>query len=213
MGRSIAIPLEGEILELHPEKVIHWAAEHALLVADLHLGKAESFQSMGVAVPNGHDTEDLVRLESLAVEMGVKRVIVLGDLFHAQISGSLLKTFREWASSIQFKIDLVTGNHDRYAESDINKLPLTIHSELLKMGPFRLTHEPARGLRGFNICGHVHPQVRLASGNDSLRLPCFVIDYEQLILPSFGSFTGGFKMDFREGRTFYAVADGKLVEV
>ena len=201
------------MLELHPERVIYWPAQKILLVADLHLGKAEAFQKMGVGVPSGHNAEDLVRLESLVVELGAKRVLILGDLFHAKISRDLVTTFREWADSLQAEIELVTGNHDRYVTSELKEFPLVVHDKLLKISPFRLTHEPHKGLKGYNICGHVHPQVRISAGHDSLRLPCFVMDKEQLILPSFGSFTGGFKMDFREGRTFYAVADGELVEV
>ena len=201
------------MLELHPEKVIYWPARKALLVADLHLGKAEAFQKMGVGVPSGHNVEDLVRLESLVVELGAKRVMILGDLFHAKISDHLIKTFETWADSLQAEIELVTGNHDRYVSAELNGFPLVIHDQSLTMSPFRFTHEPHKGLKGYNICGHVHPQVRISAGHDSLRLPCFVMDSEQLILPSFGSFTGGFKMDFQEGRTFYAVADGELVEV
>jgi DNA ligase-associated metallophosphoesterase len=213
MGKAIALQLEGEMLEFHPERALVWPAEHALLVADLHLGKAEAFQSNGIGVPNGHNEEDLIRLETLITDLGAKKVFILGDLFHARITDDLLVLFRDWSNSLQAEMHLISGNHDRYSEFQMRRFPITVHENELQLGPFRLSHEPRPEPRSFNICGHIHPQVRISGGNDTLRLPCFVVEKNQLILPSFGSFTGGFKVDFQQGRTFFAIAEGEVVEI
>jgi metallophosphoesterase superfamily enzyme len=42
------------------------------------------------------------------------------------------------------------------------------------------------------LAGHVHPVFVLATRFDALRLPCFVASPQRMILPSFGSFTGGY---------------------
>ena len=44
----------------------------------------------------------------------------------------------------------------------------------------------------------------------SAAIPCFVIDANQLILPAFGSFTGGHSETPREGRQIY-ISTGKAV--
>lgn len=213
MGKTIVMQLEGEMLEFHPERALVWPAQNALLVADLHLGKAEAFQSKGIGVPNGHNREDLIRLETLLTDLDTNQLFILGDLFHAQISDQLLIMFRDWSKSLQVEMHLISGNHDRYSKFEMRRFPITVHKNELELGPFRLTHEPLQGNRRFNICGHIHPQVRLSGGNDTLRLPCFVLEKRQLTLPSFGSFTGGFRVRPKEGRTFYAIAEGEVVEI
>ena len=50
--------------------------------------------------------------------------------------------------------------------------------------------------------GHLHPACRIhGRGRDSLRLPCFVSDGRQVILPAFGEFTGGWIADAAPDRT------------
>ena len=59
-------------------------ASATLLVADLHLGKAATFRKAGIPVPEGSAQRDLARLADLVVRHAVRRLLVLGDLFHAR---------------------------------------------------------------------------------------------------------------------------------
>ena len=53
------------------------------------------------------------------------------------------------------------------------------------------THFPVKEFDQFNICGHVHPAVKLRGlGRQYMKLNCFYISDNQLILPAFGTFTG-----------------------
>ena len=73
----------------------------------------------------------------------------------------------------------------------------------------------------FVLGGHLHPACRIhGRGRDSLRLPCFVSDERQVILPAFDEFTGGWIADAAPDRTgpdrtgpdrrFYAVGGGAV---
>ena len=45
--------LAGEQMDLLPERAVWWGARGALLVADVHLGKASTFRARGLPVPEG----------------------------------------------------------------------------------------------------------------------------------------------------------------
>ncbi|MEZ4467584.1 MAG: hypothetical protein R3F43_24855 [bacterium] len=47
---SVALEVAGEVLWLLPERALYWPAAGVLAVADLHWGKAETFQQHGVPV-------------------------------------------------------------------------------------------------------------------------------------------------------------------
>jgi metallophosphoesterase superfamily enzyme len=50
---------------------------------------------------------------------------------------------------------------------------------------------PSSPRTGYALCGHVHPGVRVfGRGDDSARLPCFVLGRRRAILPAFGRMTG-----------------------
>lgn len=54
----------------------------------------------------------------------------------------------------------------------------------------------ANASEAFYLAGHLHPAVRLmGKGHDSTRLPCFVWQPGQLVLPAFGSLTGHLTLD------------------
>lgn len=87
-----------------------------------------------------------------------------------------------------------------------------------------LQHEPATEDPGMNdfsgniICGHIHPVARLGNGrHDRLRMPVFWQQRgtggEQLVLPSFGNFTGGFRINPERGTRLYLAGDEQVVAI
>ena len=57
--------------------------------------------------------------------------------------------------------------------------------------PFLACHRIESPHSGYALCGHIHPGVRLyGTGEQSARLPCFVLGARRAILPAFGRFTG-----------------------
>ncbi len=54
-----------EEFELLWQKAFFWPKESVLGLSDIHIGKAESFQKMGVPLPSGSHINDLVRISEL----------------------------------------------------------------------------------------------------------------------------------------------------
>lgn len=59
-------PIEhcGQTLWLLADKAIYWPARRALLVADLHIGKAASYRALHQPVPRGTTAATLARLDA-----------------------------------------------------------------------------------------------------------------------------------------------------
>ena len=53
MSTPYPVRLAGEELWLLPEKALYWPAQQALLIADVHFGKAAAYRSLGQPVPQG----------------------------------------------------------------------------------------------------------------------------------------------------------------
>jgi DNA ligase-associated metallophosphoesterase len=192
MPLNSVIDWQGIRLQLLPERAVWMSDLRLLLLADLHLGKAESFQASGIPLPSDGDLANLNRLLELAERWRPQRVLVLGDLIHSRLG--LTPELREKLVALPdllgCKLELIGGNHDR--GSWLEQLPA---GPPQRCGPFWLSHEPQTPSQGelLNLSGHVHPVALLGSGADRLRLPCFALDRprRQLLLPAFGQLTGG----------------------
>jgi DNA ligase-associated metallophosphoesterase len=216
---SIEIEHGGALLHLLPERAIWWSALGTLIVADVHLGKGTAFRAMGVPVPTGSSAKDLQRLTALIHTTDAQRLIVLGDLIHARRSHQpeLDAALADWrAQHSSLNIVLVRGNHDRSAGRLSERLAIEEVDAPLREGGLLLQHEPTPTvLNEALLAGHVHPVVALRDFDRSrVTLPCFVFDRDGVgVLPSFGSFTGGARVERFAGRRCFACAGSRLVEV
>ncbi|WP_424361173.1 ligase-associated DNA damage response endonuclease PdeM [Methylocystis parvus] len=193
-------------LTLLPERAVWQSQTRTLWIADLHLGKAASFRAHGQPVPRGTTQENLARLGALIDAHDARRLVVLGDFFHARSGRTqgLLTQLREWrAARGGAECVVVRGNHDLHA----GDAPADCGFESLDE-PFALN-----GVEGWHhvvgvetgtagpilLSGHIHPVARLSGpGHDRLRLPCFCLRGREIVLPSFGEFTGGHPVDARD---------------
>lgn len=179
-------------LELLSERALWDPQQRTLLLADLHLGKAESFQASGVPLPSDGDLGNLNRLLDLAARWRPERVVVLGDLIHSRVglTAELRSKLQALPELLGCRLQLVGGNHERGSWLEGLRAEPAQRS-----GALWLSHEPQSppepGL--LNVCGHVHPVAVLGGRADRLRLPCFALDRprQQLLLPAFGDLTGG----------------------
>ncbi len=199
----------GELLHLLPERALWWPAGETLFVADLHLGKAASFRALGQPVPAGTTQENLARLDGLLQRHAARALVFLGDFLHAAKARtpSVLRALGGWrARHAALACTLVRGNHDNRAGDPPAFLDFAVVDEPHLAGPFACCHHPQRHPTHFVLAGHVHPACLLRGmGRDNLRLPCFVREGGQAILPAFGEFTGGWLVGPAPGRAFYAV--------
>ena len=109
---------------------------------------------------------------------------------------------------------LIRGNHDRHLKALPPEWRLDVHEEHLDEGPFRFAHHPEPSTGRYLWAGHLHPVVRLSSGPDRLRLPCFRVGPTLVgVLPAFSAFTGGLDMKRKQGERLFVIADGTVVEL
>ena len=195
----LAIEYHGETLWLLADKAIYWPARRALLVADVHIGKAASYRALHQPVPRGTTEATLARLDTLLVEYDCEQLIVLGDFLHARSARAptTLERLRAWrARHHAIRMVLVRGNHDRHAGDPPEELTIEVVDEPWLMGPFALQHEPTAHPTHAVLAGHVHPAYLLrGNGRQRLRLPCFVFRADVSVLPAFGEFTGGWTIE------------------
>ncbi|ASV37136.1 DEAD/DEAH box helicase [Pseudomonas sp. NS1(2017)] len=206
-----SVLLEGEELWLLANRAIYWPARECLLIADAHFGKASAYRSLGQPVPQGTTTENLQRLDRLLSALPCAQVIFLGDFLHgpgSHASGTL-GALRSWrALNPDLPMTLIRGNHDKRAGDPPEDLRIDVVTEPLLMGPFALQHEPHAHPSHHVLAGHVHPVYRLrGKGRQSLRLPCFVIGARVSLLPAFGAFTGGHRVEQDNDRRIYVIGD------
>ncbi|MFJ4068295.1 ligase-associated DNA damage response endonuclease PdeM [Pseudomonas sp. NPDC089996] len=199
MSVHLAIEHCGETLWLLPDKAIYWPARRALLVADVHIGKAASYRALHQPVPRGTTATTLARLDTLLGHYDCEQLIILGDFLHARAAHApaTLASLRAWKSRQgAVKVVLVRGNHDRHAGDPPAELDIEVCNEPLLLPPFALQHEPVPHCSHPVLAGHVHPvYVLRGRARQRLRLPCFLIDAQVSLLPAFGEFTGGWSIE------------------
>ena len=191
---SLTTALDGERVTLLAERALYWPRERTLFVADVHLGKAATFRAGGVPLPRGSTAADLARLTRLLERTGASRIVVLGDFIHAKAGrvAALAEAFARWrVQHAAIDVMLVRGNHDARAGDPPAAWNVGCVDEPFALPPFLACHRITQPATGYALCGHVHPGVRVhGSGEQSARLPCFVLGARRAILPAFGRFTG-----------------------
>jgi uncharacterized protein len=204
---------------LHPSGAALLSADHTLLVADAHFGKAVSFRKLGVPVPSGTDNETLDELSAVLDSTGARRLVFLGDFLHSRHSRAprTLAAIAHWRSRhARVEMVLVRGNHDDRAGDPPAEMDIQVVDEPYALGPFALCHHP-RPVRGaYVLAGHWHPCISVGGrAFERLRLPCFwfgddsgaLPDNAVGVLPAFGSFTGMHRIEPRAGDRIFPVAD------
>lgn len=202
-------------LQLLPEGAVFLTSSATLVVADLHLGKAAAFRARGLPVPEGDNALDIGRLLELADKHRAARLVIAGDLFHAPagITPELEAALRDFHEALKIPVTLVVGNHD----VKLKRLPDHLHPlpGLDLEENLRVIHDPADATGDhLHLCGHLHPVVKIRDGKrTSLRLPCFLLRRNTLVLPSFGSFTGGAIIHPAPGDRIFVALRDKVVEL
>lgn len=211
----------GVAMRLLAERALLLPDCATLLVADVHLGKAETFSALGVPVPDAVTDATLDRLEACLAATGAGRLVVLGDWLHGPQAQHprVLRRLATWRERHpRLAVVLVDGNHDRRA----GPLPPALDFERVAEPfdpPFcdrlRFVHDlQAAGDEAgdrYRLAGHLHPCLRLhGPGGDALRLPCFWFGEASGVLPAFGDFTGGASIRRRPADRVF-VAGGAVV--
>ena len=195
MASWLDLEFAGHDFVLDAALALYWPEQEALVVSDLHLEKSTFLAQFGSAVApfDSHDT--LERLAALVAKYRPKSLILLGDSFHDRGAWERLDDrSKGQLLSICASVEtccFVEGNHDR----DIS-LPQCLCFEderLIDNVVFRHEPEPCDLPQ---VIGHFHPALSLSLRGHRLRGKCFAVSERMLIMPAFGSFTGG--LDLRD---------------
>lgn len=210
MVEALDVRLGGEPVRLLADRAIHWPARRRLLLADLHLGKADSFRAAGIALPRGGTAHDLARLTALLEATGASSLWVLGDLLHGRID---LSSWRQAWEAFRGRhpglaVAVVDGNHDRALQRA--GLELELLGDAVHDGPFVLRHAPAKDTRGHVLCGHLHPVLKLPG---QPRAPAYWLQAGCTVLPAFSAFTGGQALRLGEAEAAVLCNGSALVAV
>ena len=180
----------GETFLATPEGALFRPAREALLVADLHLEKASWFARFGQFLPPYDSQATLTALAQEVERTGAKRIYCLGDSFHDRFGCDRLPTqARDLLLDLTTRLDWtwIVGNHDPgFADHCGGRLV-----EEIEVGGIVLRHEAVRDDPRPEMSGHFHPKLRLQLRGRHVSRRCFVVSPTKLILPAFGSLTGG----------------------
>lgn len=204
---------QNQFYLLH-QKAVFWKEKATLLIGDLHLGKITYFREAGIAAPSSAYENNFARLSELMVENNPVRIIFLGDLFHNRYNLEW-ERFVKWRKDHpRVEIKMILGNHDILPRYLFEENEIEVYNEY-REEKFQFVHQPVQSeVDYFSFCGHIHPVYCLRSpAKQSIKLPCFVVDVNQMILPSFGIFTGGFEMESFNTRRIFVIAEDKVLPV
>ena len=187
---DVALSFAGESLRPLPCGALHWPAQDALLVADLHFEKASAFARRGWLLPP-YDSADTLRILIDALEQtGARRVICLGDSFHDRngpdrLSAGPLAALKSLTASLDWL--WITGNHDDSAGASLGG---RIMAEA-RIGALTLRHEADPDDPAPELSGHFHPKVAVHIRGRRIVRRAFAVSATKIILPAYGAFTGG----------------------
>jgi uncharacterized protein len=202
VSHAKTVKFAGSEWSLLPERMVFSVEHAALLLADLHLGKAAHFRRSGLAVPDGDSVNDLARIERCVRQTQAAKIIVLGDFTHqGLLSSEELKRWQLLRKSVACSVHVVLGNHDRhFALSLAEQLQISVHINM-KLGGVMLRHEPEFGAE-FEMAGHLHPVIKPTG---MARQPVFWRHHRSMIFPAFSHFTGGMLVEAHRDDDLYVV--------
>ena len=189
MKTGFEFGLAGARLVARAAGTLWWAEAGLLCVSDLHLGKSERIARRGGTLLPPYETVDtLARLDAEIAALDPGIVICLGDSFDDLRAADLPEAEALWLARLMAgrRWIWIAGNHDP-GPVELGGAHLAEWAE----GPLVFRHIAVPGAAAGEVSGHYHPKARISAQGQSLSRPCFLIDGVRMILPAFGTYTGG----------------------
>ena len=168
---------------------LYLPAQTLLCVSDLHFGKSERLARRGGSLLPPYETRaTLDKLDLDLTRTGARAMICLGDSFDdLAAADSLDEASRQRLRHLMAGRDWtwIEGNHDPGSLG----LGGTHRAEISISG---LTFRHEGGGKGYEVSGHFHPKASLPGRGAK---PCFLIGQTRLILPAYGTYTGGLRAE------------------
>ena len=188
---SYPVTLAGVDLSARASGALWWPARSVLVVSDLHLGKSERIARAGGAMLPPYETRDtLARLDAEIAALGPRTVVCLGDSFDdAAVADGLAEDAVLWLTR------LMAGRAWVWIEGNHDPGPVGLggaHMADLPLAPLTFRHIAKPGASA-EVSGHYHPKATVRTRGRQVSRPCFLHDSDRVILPAFGTYTGGLR--------------------
>lgn len=188
---GLAFDLAGTRLTALGSGALWWPDRSVLCVSDLHLGKSERMARRGGGTLPPYETRDaLGRLADDLAATGARTVVCLGDSFDdLGAARALSEENRDWIASLQAgrRWFWIEGNHDP-GPVDVGGA----HLQEWHADPLVFRHIARPDAIG-EVSGHYHPKAQVRLRGRSISRPAFLIDRHRVILPAYGTYTGGLR--------------------
>ena len=191
--RTHEFTLNSARLTALPSGALWWSEVGLLCVSDLHFGKSDRIaRRSGGMLPPYDSRETLARLETDILKRNPQTIICLGDSFDDLAAYEDMNPHdHRWLTCLMAgrKWIWIEGNHDP-GPVDIGGTHLSQYRE----GPLVFRHIANPDARG-EISGHYHPKSTVSANGRSVSRPCFLLDDRRVVLPAYGTYTGGLRSD------------------
>lgn len=180
----------GQEFRVLAQGALFWPRRQALIVADLHFEKASWFARFGQLLPPYDSIATLSDLEALVSATRARELWCLGDSFHDSAGATRLPSgARAILNRLTAALDWrwITGNHDPGLTDAIGGRVL----EEAEVDGLLLRHEADPADHRPELSGHFHPKFSVSIKGTRVVRRCFVAGPSKLILPAFGTLTGG----------------------
>ncbi|PSL19954.1 ligase-associated DNA damage response endonuclease PdeM [Shimia abyssi] len=188
---GVQFTIAGATLTALGSGALWWAEQRLLVVSDLHLGKSSRIARRGGSNLPPYETRDtLIRLENDLNGTNAATIVCLGDSFDdLEAAEAISQADRLWISRLQAgrRWVWIEGNHDP-GPVDLGGT----HLAELPVAPLTFRHIAQSGKSG-EVSGHYHPKVRVQTRLRAISRPAFLFDSDRVILPAFGTYTGGLR--------------------
>ncbi|MCP5036609.1 MAG: ligase-associated DNA damage response endonuclease PdeM [Rhodobacteraceae bacterium] len=183
----------GARLTMLPSGALWWGEAKMLTVSDLHLGKSERMARRGGAMLPPYEIRDtLTRLERDISTSGAETIVCLGDSFDdLDAAENMHETDALWLTR------LMAGRRWVWIEGNHDPGPVEFggtHLAELYAPPLNFRHIARPGAAA-EISGHYHPKASLSLRGRSISRRCLLYDADRVILPAYGTYTGGLRSD------------------
>ena len=174
--------------QISKDGILFWFDKQIAIISDLHLEKGSSFGKTGQFIPPYDSEETFTKLLNILKNYNIIKVLLLGDTFHdknalSRMSERALILYETFVK--KYEVIFVLGNH----ENNIVSSNINFINEYVLDG-IHFVHQASKK-HVYQISGHYHPVATIRKGSNKITGKCFIHQKYDLILPSFGVYTGG----------------------
>ena len=164
-----------------------------LVFSDLHLEKGSYLISQGNPLPMIDTLDTILKIQKCIDVYKPETVIALGDSLHDVHALERMhpddKAFiMKICQSVQHW-HWIMGNHDKNPEKQDLFTQFNFSSKIVTE-QFQYVHD-VENTDLPQIIGHFHPKASINIGPQTIRGKCFLITEKLIVMPAFGTFTGG----------------------